>query len=46
VLQGTTIGDNSVVGFGAVCAGDYPANALIGSPRATVVRQLKEDVSA
>ena len=40
VLPGTTIGDNSVVGFGAVCVGEYPANALIASPRATVIRQL------
>jgi len=40
VLPGTSIGDNSVVGFGAVCSGEYPANALIGSPRATVLRQL------
>jgi acetyltransferase-like isoleucine patch superfamily enzyme len=40
ILPGTTIGDNSVVGFGAVCTGDYPANALIASPPATVVRQL------
>jgi acetyltransferase-like isoleucine patch superfamily enzyme len=42
VLPGTSIGDNSVVGFGAVCAGQYPPNALIGSPRATVIRQLNE----
>jgi len=41
VLPGTTIGDNSVVGFGAVCSGEYPANALIGSPRATVLRELE-----
>jgi acetyltransferase-like isoleucine patch superfamily enzyme len=41
VLPGTTIGDNSVVGFGSVCSGEYPANALISSARATVVRQLK-----
>lgn len=40
ILPGTTIGENSVVGFGAVCSGDYPANAVIASPRATVVRQL------
>jgi len=40
VLPGTTIGDNSVVGFGAVCAGEYPANALIAPTRATVLRQL------
>jgi acetyltransferase-like isoleucine patch superfamily enzyme len=40
ILPGTTIGDNSVVGFGAVCSGEYPANALIGSPRAAVLRQI------
>jgi acetyltransferase-like isoleucine patch superfamily enzyme len=40
ILPGTTIGDNSVVGFGAVCVGDYPPNALIVAPRATVLRQL------
>lgn len=42
ILPGTTIGDNSVVGFGAVCSGDYPANALIATSPATVVRQLEE----
>jgi acetyltransferase-like isoleucine patch superfamily enzyme len=42
ILPGTTIGDNSVVGFGAVCSGNYPANALIATARATVVRQLDE----
>ena len=46
VLPGTTIGDNSVVGFGAVCIGNYPANAVIGSPRATVLRQLNEEQQA
>lgn len=46
ILAGTTIGDNSVVGYGAVCAGTYPANALIGSPRATVVGQLRSDPSS
>ncbi len=40
ILPGTTIGDNSVVGFAAVCSGEYPANALIASPRATVVSEL------
>jgi acetyltransferase-like isoleucine patch superfamily enzyme len=45
VLAGTTIGDNSVVGYGAVCSGTYPANALIGSPRAIVVRQLADPSS-
>ena len=42
ILPGTMIGDNSVVGFGAVCSGSYPANALIATARATVVRQLDE----
>lgn len=33
VLPGTTIGNNSVVGFGAVCAGDYPGDMIIlGNP--------------
>jgi acetyltransferase-like isoleucine patch superfamily enzyme len=40
ILPGTRIGDNSVVGFGAVCIGEYPANVLIGSPRAAVLRPL------
>jgi acetyltransferase-like isoleucine patch superfamily enzyme len=40
ILPGTRIGDNSVVGFGAVCVGKYPANMLIGPPRATVLREL------
>ena len=43
ILAGTTIGDNSVVGYGAVCAGNYPANVLIGSPRAIVLRELGTD---
>lgn len=42
ILPGTTIGDNSVVGFGAVCSGDYPANVLIAASPATVVRQLAD----
>ncbi|HXE84292.1 MAG TPA: acyltransferase [Gemmatimonadales bacterium] len=33
ILPGTTIGDNSVVGFGAVCSGQLPANSIIaGNP--------------
>jgi acetyltransferase-like isoleucine patch superfamily enzyme len=41
VLPGTRIGNNSVVGFGAVCSGDYPGDVVIAAPRATVVRQLR-----
>ncbi len=43
ILPGTTIGDNSVVGYGAVCSGEYPSNALIAGPRAAVVRPLQVD---
>ena len=33
ILPGTTIGENSVVGFGAVCMRDFPANVIIlGNP--------------
>ncbi len=33
VLPGTVIGDNSVVGYGAVCMRDFPANVVIlGNP--------------
>ncbi|MFH0810734.1 MAG: acyltransferase [Pseudomonadota bacterium] len=40
ILPGTIIGDNSVVGFGAVCSGSYPANVLIVGNPAKVVRTL------
>lgn len=40
VLPGTRIGDNSVVGFGAVCSGEYPADAIIAAPRAEVIRGI------
>jgi maltose O-acetyltransferase len=43
LLPGTRIGRNSVVGFGAVCSGDYPANAIIAGNPARVVRELSED---
>jgi acetyltransferase-like isoleucine patch superfamily enzyme len=42
VLPGTRIGRNSVVGFGSVCSGDYPANAIIAGNPARVVRELRE----
>ena len=41
ILPGTTIGENSVVGFGAVCAGEFPANVLIAGNPARVVRVLE-----
>ncbi len=42
LLPGTRIGRNSVVGFGAVCSGDYPANAIIAGNPARVTRELHE----
>jgi acetyltransferase-like isoleucine patch superfamily enzyme len=33
VLPGTTIGDNSVIAFGAICSGAVPANVvMVGNP--------------
>ena len=40
ILPGTTIGANSVVGFGAVCAGDYPADVIIAGNPAVVIRPI------
>ncbi len=45
ILPGTSIGENSVVGFGAVCSGQFPANVLIAGNPAKVVRGL-ENVNA
>ena len=40
VLPGTRIGRNSVVGYGAVCAGTYPANSIIAGNPARVVKRV------
>jgi acetyltransferase-like isoleucine patch superfamily enzyme len=40
LLPGTSIGKNSVVGFGAVCAGQYPADVVIAGNPARVVRSI------
>jgi acetyltransferase-like isoleucine patch superfamily enzyme len=38
ILPDTTIGTNSVVGFGAVCMGRYPADkVIIGNPARAVL---------
>ncbi|HWG52662.1 MAG TPA: acyltransferase [Gemmatimonadaceae bacterium] len=42
ILPGTCIGANSVVGYGAVCAGVYPANSIIVGNPAKVVRSIPE----
>ncbi len=40
VLPGTRIGRNSVVGYGAVCAGTYPADSIIAGNPARVVKRV------
>lgn len=40
ILPGTEIGENSVVGFGAVCAGSYPADVVILGNPATVAHPV------
>jgi hypothetical protein len=40
ILPGTEIGENSVVGLGAICSGKFPANALIAGNPAVVVKTL------
>jgi acetyltransferase-like isoleucine patch superfamily enzyme len=40
VLPGTRIGRNSVVGFGAVCAGVFPENVVIAGNPARVIRPI------
>jgi acetyltransferase-like isoleucine patch superfamily enzyme len=46
ILPGTTIGENSVVGFGAVCAGEYPADAVIAGNPAVVIRPIPSSSEA
>lgn len=40
ILPGTTIGRNSVVGFGAVCSGPYPVDSVIVGNPARVVKAV------
>jgi maltose O-acetyltransferase len=40
ILPGTRIGKNSVVGFGAVCSGEFPANVIIAGNPARVLRAI------
>lgn len=41
ILPGTSIGANSVVGFGAVCSGEYPPDVLILGNPARPVRPIE-----
>lgn len=40
ILPGTTVGENSVVGYGAVLSGDYPADMIIAGNPAVAVRPI------
>jgi acetyltransferase-like isoleucine patch superfamily enzyme len=42
LLPGTTIGTNSVVGYGAVCSGQLPENSIIAGNPARVVRTINQ----
>lgn len=44
ILPGTRIGRNSVVGFGSVCSGDFPADVIIGGNPARVLRSIPRAV--
>ena len=43
VLKGVTIGDDSVVGFGAVVTTDVPAGVVVAGNPARVVRKLYDE---
>lgn len=42
ILPGTRIGENSVVGFGAICSGTYAANMLISGPAARSILRIDD----
>lgn len=43
VLPGVTIGDNSIVGAGAVVIDDVPANVIAAGVPATIIREITPD---
>jgi acetyltransferase-like isoleucine patch superfamily enzyme len=42
ILPGTRIGQNSVVGFGAICAGVFPSNVVIAGNPAKIIKTVEE----
>ena len=43
ILPGVTIGENSIVGAGAVVKKDVPANVIVAGVPAKIVREIKTD---
>lgn len=40
IMPGTTIGENSVVSFGAVCSGTFPANVIVAGNPARIAGKI------
>ena len=46
ILGGVTVGENSVIGAGAVVTKDVPANSFVAGVTAKVIRSFEDTVTA